>query len=220
MAAEFVENTISILVVDDHNVVRHGLSLFLQTIDGFSVAGTAAGGEEAIEKYQRLSPDIVLMDMVMPGMDGIDTLRQLQRINPRVKVIFLTSYPDDSYVQKALHAGAIGYLLKTASTEEIEESIRAVSEGRPALSREATDALLKAARKGLSPDRYSSLSSREVEILTMIAEGLTNRQIADRVGLSNSTVKFHISSIFAKLGVSSRTEAVALALNEGFIGGH
>lgn len=208
---------ITILVVDDHTVVRHGLKLFLQTIENFQVVGEAANGEEAIEQCLIKRPDIVLMDLKMPQMNGIEALRQLQKKCPDSKIVMLTTYHDDSDVQRALQAGAMGYLLKTASTAEIEQAIRAVHEGHPMLSREATDALLQAARKGLTPDRYHSLSVREVEILKLMAEGMTNRQISEKVKLSNSTVKFHVSSILAKLDVASRTEAVALALQEGYL---
>lgn len=206
---------IRVMIVDDHKVVRSGLSAFLQVFDDFELAGEASNGREAIEACGRFKPDIVLMDLVMPEMDGAAATRAIRERYVNVQVIVLTSFKEEELVENALKAGAIGYLLKDVSADELAAAIRAARLGRPTLSPEATQALIKAANRNGAPDY--ELTPREREILKMMTEGLSNPDIASRLIISRSTVKFHVSAVLSKLGVSSRTEAVALAIQNKLV---
>lgn len=193
--------------------MRSGLAAFLTAFDDLELAGEAGGGEEAVSRCA--SADVVLMDLVMPGMDGAAATRAIRERCPEVQVIALTSFPEDDLVNGALQAGAIGYLLKNVSANELAQAIRAAHAGRPTLAPEATQALIRQANQ---PRKLGDdLTEREREVLALMVEGLTNPQIAQRLYVSRSTVKFHVSSVLAKLGAASRTEAVALALQEKLI---
>ncbi len=207
---------IRVLLVDDHAVVRSGLGAFLLGFDDLELAGEASSGERAIVLCQQVQPDIVLMDLVMPGMDGATATRQIREKCPQVQVIALTSFKEQELVQSAIQAGAIGYLLKDISAIELASAIRAAFTGKPTLAPEATQALIQAAR---TPHEKpgADLSEREREVLGLMTQGLNNAQIAASLVISTSTVKFHVSSILSKLGAASRTEAVSIALQNHLV---
>ena len=207
---------IRVLLVDDHAVVRSGLAAFLLAFDDLELAGEAASGEEAIRRCRQLQPDVVLMDLVMPGMDGAAATRAIREQFPRIQVIALTSFPEEDMVRATLQAGAIGYLLKNASAEDLATAIRAARVGKPMLAPEAARALIRATTQ--PPPLGHDLTAREREVLALLARGLNNGEIADTLIVSRSTVKFHVSSVLAKLGAHTRTEAVALALQHDLVG--
>ena len=206
---------IRVMIVDDHAVVRSGLSAFLMAFDDLELVGEAASGAEAVRLCSQLPPDVVLMDMVMPEMDGAAATRALREVCPGVQVIALTSFKEEGLVQAALEAGAIGYLLKNVSAQELAGAIRAAVAGRPTLAPEATQFLIHAATRPVKLGY--DLTDREREVLGLLVEGLNNSEIANRLVVSRSTVKFHVSSILSKLSVGSRTEAVATALQHHLV---
>ena len=207
--------SIRVLLVDDHAVVRSGLAGFLLAFDDLKLVGEAASGEEAVRLCQQVRPHVVLMDLMMPGMDGVDATRVIRERCPDIKVIVLTSFQEEELVQRALQAGAISYLLKNVSVDELAGAIRAAVAGQPTLAPEAAQALIHAATQ--PPVQAIELTSREREVLALMVQGLSNPDIAGRLVLSRSTVKFHVSSILLKLGVSGRTEAVAFALQHHLV---
>jgi two-component system, NarL family, response regulator LiaR len=206
---------IRVMIVDDHAVVRSGLSAFLMAYDDLELVAEAGGGEEALRICSREKVDVVLMDLVMPVMDGAATTLAIRKQCPGLQVIALTSFKEDELVQGALQAGAIGYLLKNVSADELANAIRAAHAGKPTLAPEAAQALIHAATH--KDDMVEELTEREMEILALMVEGLSNPDIAERLIVSKSTVKFHVSNIIAKLGASSRTEAVAISLQKRII---
>jgi NarL family two-component system response regulator LiaR len=210
------QERIRVLLVDDHAVVRSGLAAFLLAFDDLELAGEASSGEEAVRRCQHTQPDVVLMDLMMPGMNGAAATRAIRERFPAIQVVALTSFPEQDLVQGALQAGAIGYLLKNVSADELAKAIRAAKVGRPTLAPEATQALIHAATQP-QPLGYD-LTPREREVLSLLVTGQSNTDIAERLVVSRSTVKFHVSTILSKLGATSRTEAVALALQHRLVG--
>jgi len=214
---------IRVMIVDDHAMVRRGLATILKVFDDSSegagrplqLAGEAENGVAAIQLCGEILPDVVLMDMVMPEMDGATATRAICEKYPQVQVIALTSFKEGDLVKNALEAGAIGYLLKDVSADELARAIRAAHAGRATLSPEAAQALVETAN--LPPVPGLDLTEREREVLALMVEGLNNTQIAGRLTVSPSTIKSHVSSVLSKLGVASRTEAVALALRNHIV---
>jgi NarL family two-component system response regulator LiaR len=208
-------NTIRVLIVDDHALVRAGLKFFLIAFDDFELVGEASNGEEAIQVCCRLEPDVVLMDLAMPGMGGAAATRSIRHQCPQVRVIALTNFQDVEMVQEALQAGAIGYLLKNVTADELATAVRAAHAGRSTLAPEATQALIQATTREEAPTY--DLTPREREVLVWMSKGLSNAEIAERLVVSPVTIKFHVSNILSKLSVTSRTEAVALAIQQDLI---
>ena len=207
---------IRILITDDHAVVRDGLSSFLMAYDDLELIGQAKNGEQAVQLCDQLKPDVVLMDLVMPGMDGATASRQIKAKHPEIQIIALTSYKERDLVQSALQAGAIGYLLKDISADELATAIRQAKAGKPTLAPEAVEVLIHSSQETDSK-LGNDLTEREREVLKLLVDGLNNQQIAQKLFVSPSTAKSHVSSILAKLEVSTRTEAVSYALKNKLI---
>lgn len=208
-------NPIRVMIVDDHMMVRRGLATFLKVFDDLELSGEAENGEVAIQLCARVQPDVILMDMVMPIMDGAAATRVIRQQFPQVQVIALTSFKEGELIKNALEAGAIGYLLKDVTADDLVRAIRAAQRGRVTLSPEAAQILVETAN--LPPVPGGDLTEREREVLILMIEGLNNTQIAGRLTVSPSTVKSHVSNILSKLGVASRTEAVTLALRNKIV---
>jgi len=203
------------MLVDDHTMVRRGLATFLKIFDDLQLVGEAESGETAIQLCAEVLPDVILMDMALPVMDGATATRAIRQQFPQVQVIVLTSFKEGELIKNALEAGAIGYLLKDVSADELVGAIRAAQAGRATLSPEAAQALVETSNQPPAPGL--TLTEREREVLALMIEGLNNTQIAGRLTVSPSTIKSHVSNILAKLGVASRTEAVTLALRNRII---
>ena len=208
-------NPIRVLLVDDHMVVRSGLSTVLSVYDDLRLVGEAGDGEEAIRLCERLQPDVVLMDLLMPKMDGVTAIKAIKSRWPQIQIIALTSFKEKEYVEGALKAGANGYLLKDVSAEELVNAVRRATAGQPSLSPEAAQVLIHNVSEPAQP--LMEMTGREKEILVLMVEGLSNNEIAERLFVSQSTVKFHVSNILSKLGVTGRTEAVALAVKHHLV---
>ena len=206
---------IRVMLVDDHMMVRRGLMTFLKVFDDLQLAGEVESGEAAIQLCAEVQPDVILMDMVLPAMDGATATRVIRQKFPQIQVIALTSFKEGELIKNALEAGAIGYLLKDVSADDLARAIRAAHSGRATLSPEAAQALVQNANQPPMPGL--DLTEREREVLSLMIEGLNNTQIAGRLTVSSSTIKSHVSNILSKLGVSSRTEAVALALRNHIV---
>ena len=206
---------IRVMLVDNHTMVRRGLATFLKVFDDLQLVGEAESGAAAIQLCGEILPDVVLMDMVMPDMDGATATRAICQKYPQVQVIALTSFKEGDLVKNALEAGAIAYLLKDVSADDLVRAIRAAHAGRATLSPEAAQALVETANQPPAPGL--DLTEREREVLAWMVEGLNNTQIAARLTVSQSTIKSHVSNILTRLGVSSRTEAVAFALRHKLV---
>jgi two-component system, NarL family, response regulator LiaR len=206
--------TIRILITDDHGVVRQGLRMFLSLDPDIHVVGEAENGQEALEMARELEPDVVLMDLLMPVMDGIKATRAIRSELPEVEVVALTSVLEDASVTGAVRAGAIGYLLKDADAEELHRAIRGAAEGRVQLAPEAAARLM---REVSAPENPEALTERETEVLKLLARGKANKQIASELFVEEKTVKSHVLNILRKLGVQSRTQAALHAVRTGLV---
>ena len=206
---------IRVLIVDDHPMVRKGLAAFLMAMEGLELVGEAKDGHDALIQCQATQPDVVLMDLVMPGLDGPEATREIRHRWPGIQVVAITSFEEEELVHQALQAGAIGYLLKDVTAARLEEALRAAHAGRPTLAPEAAQTLIQSARRGQRPG--ADLTPREKEVLGLLVDGLNNRQIAQQLSISRATASVHVSNILAKLGVSNRVEATTLALREGLV---
>jgi len=206
---------IRVLLVDDHDVVRRGLTALLEGAAGFSVVGAAADGTEALDLVAEHEPDVVLMDLSMPGMDGIEATRRVTSDRPEIRVVVLTSFSDRERILDALDAGAVGYLLKDADPDELLRGVQAAARGESPLAPKAARAVL-AARAETRP--AAELTAREQEVLDLLAEGLANKQIARRLGIAEKTVKAHLTSVFQRIGVTDRTQAALWAQRNGLGG--
>jgi two-component system, NarL family, response regulator LiaR len=211
---------IRILVVDDHAVVREGLRAFLGVQEGFEIVGEAADGAEAIERAEELEPDVVLMDLVMPELDGVSAMRELRLRSPRSRVIVLTSFLDDDRLLPALEAGAAGYLLKNSQPAELARAVRAAQAGEAIIDSAVAARLVKTLSdrpQTPRPGAFEQLTNRERDVLALIANGRSNKRIALELGISEKTVKTHVGHVLAKLGVTDRTQAAVLAVQEGLL---
>jgi NarL family two-component system response regulator LiaR len=210
---------ITALIVDDHGVVRQGVRAFLETQPDITVVGEAASGEEAVRLVAEHVPDVVLMDLVMPGMDGVEATRQVRRVSPRTQVIVLTSYHDDEHIFPAIRAGALSYLLKDVGPGELADAVRKAARGEAVLHPRVAARVvqeLHGTRRD-RPNPFTELSDRELEVLRLIAEGLSNAEIAERLVISEKTVKSHVSNILSKLHLADRTQAAVYAWREGVV---
>lgn len=210
-----IEGKIRVMIVDDHAVVRSGLSTFLMVYPDFELVGEAENGEEALRECERLKPDVILMDLMMPVMDGVAATRAIRLKVPGTQVIALTSFAEEGLVQGALQAGAVGYLMKNTTGIELAAAIRSAHSGRITLSQEATQVLIHSSTQPVVPGE--DLTEREREVLKLMVDGLNNAQIAQKLIVSQSTVKYHIANIFSKLGVENRVEAVRMAIERRLI---
>jgi NarL family two-component system response regulator LiaR len=210
-------NPIRVMIVDDHLMVRDGLKVFLSVYEDIHVVGEAEDGEQAVSLCSQVQPDVILMDILMPGMDGPTATQRIRAENPSVQVIALTSFADKASVQRAIQSGAISYILKDVHAQKLAESIREAYHGNVTIDSAAAQVLVESASR--TSTLGDDLTDRERGVLALLVEGKTNREIADELTLSQGTVRFHVSNILSKLEVTNRTEAVSLALQQGLVGG-
>jgi NarL family two-component system response regulator LiaR len=206
---------IRVMIVDDHTIVREGLTTLLEVHPELTLVGQAANGDKAIKLVDQLAPDVILMDLMMPEVDGVTAIKAIMKSHPEIRILALTSFVENEMLKTALEAGAIGYLLKNITAAELVEAIKAAYIGKSSLAPEATQELIRAATG--PPSLGYDLTPREFDVLNQMVKGLTNAEIAQQLGIKPSTVKNHISNILSKLGAASRTEAVSLALKHKLV---
>ncbi len=214
-----MSSPITIILVDDHEVVRNGVRAYLETLHDFQVVGEAASGEEAIGLVSDLIPDVVLMDLIMPGLDGVETIRRIKKISPRTQVVVLTSYHEDVHIFPALKAGAISYILKDMKMDKLVEALNRAVQGEVTLHPRVAVRVLQNIR-GENPESeplFTELTERELDVLKLIASGLTNSQIAEQLVISENTVKGHVSNILSKLHMADRTQVAVYAWQSGIV---
>jgi DNA-binding NarL/FixJ family response regulator len=215
-----MKKVISILIVDDHEVVRNGIRSYLETISGYQVVGEAESGEQAVRLVADLIPDVVLMDLIMPGMDGIETTRRIKQISPRTQVVVLTSYHEDAHIFPALKAGAISYVLKDMKMDKLVETLQRAVQGEVTLHPRVAARVLQNLRGGEGGEEaqlIAELTERELDVLRLIANGLSNTQIAEKLVISENTVKGHVSNILSKLHLADRTQVAVYAWQRGLV---
>jgi NarL family two-component system response regulator LiaR len=214
-----MDELITVLIVDDHALVRMGVRAYLESQPDLRVVGEAASGEEAVRQAEALTPDVVLMDLAMPGMDGIEATSRVRRTSPRSQVVVLTSFNDDAHIFPAVKAGALSYILKNAAPHEVAGAVRAAARGDAVLHPQVAARVLREVRgeHDATPNPFLDLTEREQEVLRLIAEGLPNERIAEALVLSEKTVKGHVSNILSKLHLADRTQAAVYAWREGFM---
>jgi NarL family two-component system response regulator LiaR len=212
-----VADPIRVLIADDHAVVREGLRTFLDLQDGIEVVGEAADGDEAIREAERLQPDVILVDLVMPRLDGVQAMRALRERVPRARAVVLTSFLDDEHLLPAMRAGAAGYLLKNVQPQELARAVRAAFAGETLIDPTVAARLVESLGEG-PDDRLAQLTPREREVLVLVGRGFPNKRIAGELDIAEKTVKVHVSNVLRKLDVADRTQAAVLAVREGLIG--
>ena len=212
-------NRVSILIVDDHEVVRNGIRSYLETLTEFNVVGEAASGEEALKLVSEHIPDIVLLDLIMPGMDGVEVTRRVKNISPRTQVIVVTSYHEDEHIFPAMRAGALSYVLKDIDPDDLAEAIRRANAGEAVINPRVATRLVKElqGRREEAVNAFSELTDREMEVLRQIAAGKSNHEIAAELVISEKTVKSHITNILNKLNVNNSAELIAYAVKYGIV---
>jgi len=214
-----MNSPISVLIVDDHEIVRRGIRAYLETQPDFNVIGEAGSGEEAIEMALNLVPDIVLMDLILPGLDGVESTRRIKSLSPRTQIVVVTSYHEDEHIFPALKAGATAYILKDIRMERLAEALHKAVNGEVTLHPRVAARVLQNIRGEREEERnpYTELTERELEVLKLLANGLSNSRIAEQLFISENTVKGHISNILSKLHLADRTQAAAFAWREGIV---
>jgi len=210
---------ITLLIVDDHHIVRDGICAYLDTVEDIEVIGQAESGSAAVELAEHLAPDVVLMDLIMPGMDGVEATWRVRQVSPRSKVVILTSFHEDTNIFPAIKAGALSYVLKNIDPEELADTIRAAARGEAVLDPKVAARLMHEYREDIheSMQAYMQLTKREQEVLELIARGLSNAQIAEQLVISEKTVKSHVSNILSKLHFADRTQVAVFAWKEGIV---
>jgi two-component system, NarL family, response regulator LiaR len=211
--------TISVLLVDDHSVVRQGVRAFLMTQPDLTVVGEAASGEEAVKLAEQYVPDVILMDLIMPNMDGVEATRRVKQVSPRSQIVVLTSYHEDEHIFPALKAGALSYVLKDVSATELADAVRKAAEGDAVLHPRVAARVIRElqGRRDETLNPFTELSERELEVLKLIADGMSNADIAGKLVLSEKTVKGHVSNILSKLQLADRTQAAVYAWRQGVV---
>ncbi len=210
---------ITVLIVDDHSMVRQGIKAFLEAQSDLIIVGEAASGEEAVVLVREFIPDVVLMDLVMPGMNGVEATREIKQVSPRTQVIVLTSYHEDEHIFPALRAGALSYTLKDIRSEELVEIIRKAAQGESVLHPRVATRVIQEVREAKRdvPPIFADLTQRELDVLYLLAEGFSNAAIAEKLVISEKTVKGHVSNIFSKLHMADRTQAAVFAWQQGLM---
>jgi NarL family two-component system response regulator LiaR len=210
-----MSNAITVVLVDDHPLVREGVRAYLETQEDIEVVGEAGSGEEALEQVAAQVPDVVLMDLIMPGMDGIAATQRVRQLSPRTQVVVLTSFHDDANIFPAIKAGALSYLLKDSAPEEVANAVRRAGRGEAVLDPRVATRLMEEVRGGTNP--FGELTEREQEVLRLVAQGLSNAEIAEQLFIAEKTVKSHVSNVLSKLYLQDRTQAAVFAWREGFV---
>ncbi|MDK2982216.1 MAG: hypothetical protein PWQ55_2563 [Chloroflexota bacterium] len=213
------DNVISLLIVDDHKIVRDGICAYMDTVPEIEVIAQAESGSDAVQLAEQLAPDVVLMDLIMPGMDGVEATWRVRQVSPRSKVVILTSFHEDSNIFPAIKAGALSYVLKSIDPEELAETIKSAARGEAVLDSKVASRLMHEYRDDAneSMQAYMQLTNREQEVLELIAEGLSNAHIAEKLVISEKTVKSHVSNILSKLHFADRTQVAVFAWKEGIV---